>query len=68
MIVTNGWMAYSAVVYLDKVRFQDGTIWGQKKGRVLGTIMEIRETEGFLFEAFHLNEKKKVKVKQLRKR
>lgn len=69
MIVTNGWMAYSAIVYLDKVRFQDGTIWEQKKGRVLGTIMKIRETEGIVFEAFHLNEKKKVKVKkQLRKR
>ena len=56
VIVNNGWMAYTAIVYLDKVRLRNGAVWKQNRKRVAE---EIRKIEGIFFEETQLEEKEK---------
>ena len=54
----NDWMNYTVIVYLDKVRFGDDTIWRQDENRVAE---EIVKTTRVLFKKEQLEKKRKEK-------
>jgi len=54
----NDWMSYTVIVYLDKVRFGDDTIWRQDENRVAE---EIVKTTRVLFKKEQLEKKRKEK-------
>lgn len=47
-----GWMAYTAIVYVDRVRFADGSVWKQDRAKLSDKIKEI----GVLFQEEQLIE------------
>jgi len=50
-----GWMAYTVIIYLSKVRFADDTIWRQDKLRLS---KKITEATDLLFKEEQLEEKR----------
>jgi len=51
-----GWMAYTVIIYLSKVRFADDTIWRQDKHRLSKRITEATD---LLFKEEQLEEKER---------
>jgi len=49
------WMAYTAIIYLSKVRFADGTVWRQDKHKLAKKITEVTD---LMFKEEQLEEKK----------
>lgn len=50
------WTTHTIVVFLDKVRFMDGTIWSRPEFDV---IQELEKLKDILFKPEHLKEKRK---------
>ena len=50
-----GWMAYTVIVYLSRIRFADDTVWRQKETRLSDRIIEATD---LLFKEEQLKEKK----------